>query len=71
MQKLTIRNCWISKLTFSEGSSMYEPVKMKEIINTLDGWIQDDMQENNIGYDCAEQRLLAVIKDRLEGLDTY
>lgn len=37
-----------------------------EIINKLNDMILNDMSENSIGYSCALDRLLALIKDRLE-----
>lgn len=37
-----------------------------EIINKLNDMILNDMSENSIGYSCALNRLLSLIKDRLE-----
>lgn len=40
-----------------------------EIIDRLNDMIQNDMSENLIGYSCALDRLLALIKDRLETIN--
>lgn len=43
--------------------------EMDEIIDKLNDMIQNDMQENLISYQCALDRLLALIKDRLETIN--
>ena len=45
---------------------MYDYEELTNIIEKFEDWIEADMRENGIGFECAMQRLLSVVRDRLE-----
>lgn len=45
---------------------MYDENEMTFLVDKLYLWIQNDIKKNNVGYKCAQARLLAAIKEKLE-----
>lgn len=51
---------------YKEGAEAENVGELKDIAGAVGKLIEKDMAENGVGRECAKQRVLALIRDRLE-----